>query len=286
MNRFILSTFIFVCLSITVNYGVHSVYAQEPVDALSDLVGAKGGQAEGELKSRGYTWVNTDKSAGVYSYWTEDSTGKCVIIHVEDGRYQSIVYAPKSDCENQKGSSSEPEQDPNTVAALSDLVGAKGGQAETEVKSRGYTWVKTDKSGGSSYSYWTENDSGKCVTIRTADGRYQSIIYTPKFDCKNGTTAKSEPVTATVEGHCKLYNKKSDNNKYKGSCTIKQKMTDDSNKFVIKLGNGDTYKFIEQSNGYEVHTPEGVSKNTATMTDHGNKAVFKWGKWKLTAKQN
>jgi len=201
MARFILSTFIFICLSITVSYGVHSVYAQEPVDALSDLVGAKGGQAEGEVKSRGYTWVNTDKSAGVYSYWTEDSTGKCVTIHVEDGRYQSIVYAPKSDCEN-------------------------------------------------------------------------------------GATAKSGPITDKVDGHCKLYNKKSDHNKYKGSCTIKQKMTDDSNKYVIKLGNGETYKFTEQSNGYQVETPEGMSNNMATITDHGDKAVFKWGKWELTAKEN
>jgi len=172
------------------------------------------------------------------------------------------------------------------VGALSDLVGAKGGQAENALNQRGYTWVRTDKSSGSVYSYWTEDSTGKCVTIHTEEGRYQSIVYAPKVDCEDNSSTKSEPITATVDGHCKLYNKKSDNNKYKGNCTIKQKMTDDTNKFVITLDNGDVYKFIEESNGYQVNTPEGTSKNMATMTDHGSKAVFKWGKWELTAKEN
>jgi len=204
MVRFIFSTFVFICMSITLTYSLDFVYAQEPVEGLSDLVGAKAGQAE------------------------------------------------------------------NTV------------------KDRGYTYVKTDKSGGSSYSYWTESGSNKCVTIRTEEGRYQSIMYTPDFDCQkqDSSSTKAAPETASVEGHCKLYNKKSDNNKYKGSCTIKQKMSDDSNKYVIKLGNGETYKFTEQSNGYQVETPEGMSNNMATITDHGDKAVFKWGKWELTAKEN
>ena len=173
-----------------------------------------------------------------------------------------------------------------TVEVLSDLIGAKAGQSENTVKQRGYTWVKTDKSDAGSYSYWTEVGSERCVIIRTDEGRYQSIVYAPKMDCENGSSTKSEPITATVDGHCKLYNIKSDHYKYKGSCKIKQKLSDDLNKFVIKLNNGDTYKFIEQGNGYQVKTPEGASNNMATMTDHGNKAVFKWGKWELTAKEN
>ncbi len=173
----------------------------------------------------------------------------------------------------------------DTVDVLSDLVGAKAGQAENAVEQRGYTYVKTEKSGNMSFSYWRESGSNKCVSIKTEDGRYQAIVYAMDFDCQKqeSSATKYEPVSATVDGHCKLYNTKSDNNKYKGSCTIKQKMSNDSNKYVIKLGNGDTYKFIEQSNGYQVETPEGTSKNIATMTDKGDKAVFKWGKWKLTA---
>jgi len=43
------------------------------------------------------------------------------------------------------------------------------------------------------------------------------------------------------------------------------------------------YRFIKESEGHLVETPEGMSKNMAIMTDHGNKAEFVWG---LTAKQN
>ncbi|MEM7008847.1 MAG: YcgJ family protein [Thermodesulfobacteriota bacterium] len=98
--------------------------------------------------------------------------------------------------------------------------------------------------------------------------------------------AQSSVTKASVEGHCKLYNKKSDNNKYKGPCKIKQKMSADMNEYLIKFDDGNKYVFIQSPEGYKVETPDGMSKNMATMTDHGDKAVFKWGKWQLTAKEN
>ncbi|MEH1939102.1 MAG: hypothetical protein V7L01_02630 [Nostoc sp.] len=69
-----------------------------------------------------------------------------------------------------------------TVSRLGDLVGARAGQAENTVKQRGYRWVKSDDSG---YGYWLEGRTNYCVTIRTEEGRYQSIVYTggPE-DCK------------------------------------------------------------------------------------------------------
>jgi len=126
----------------------------------------------------------------------------------------------------------------------------------------------------------------KAKTCKELSGKSDSSMTKTLFGKAAVKDTDSHEMKAEVDGHCKLYNTKSDNNKYKGNCTIKQKMSDDSNKFVITLGNGDVYKFIEQSNGYQVKTPEGTSKNVATMTDHGNKAVFKWGKWELTAKEN
>ncbi len=69
-----------------------------------------------------------------------------------------------------------------TVPRLSDLVGARAGQAENTVKERGYRWVKSDDSG---YGYWLEGKTNYCVTIRTEEGRYQSIVYTGgSEDCK------------------------------------------------------------------------------------------------------
>ena len=72
------------------------------------------------------------------------------------------------------------------VRNLQDLIGARGGDGEYQMQQRGYTFVRTDKSGGSAYSYWRESRSNRCVTVRTADGRYQSIVYAPASDCGGG----------------------------------------------------------------------------------------------------
>ena len=175
-------------------------------------------------------------------------------------------------------------QDP--VPGLSDLVGAKAGQAENTLEQRGYTWVKTEKEGGSSYSYWTESGSNKCVTIRTEDGRYQSIVYAPAADCGNAAMSTAAMAPAAVDGQCKLYNNKSNNYKYDGSCKIMQDSSGSSEVIDITLGNGELYHFVEQGGGYKVQTPEGVSDHQATMNKNGKKSVFSWYKWQLTVREN
>lgn len=73
-----------------------------------------------------------------------------------------------------------------SVPNLQDLIGVKGRDAEGQMERRGYSWVRTDKSDNSAYSYWRDNRSGRCVTVRTTQGRYASIVYTSNFDCKQG----------------------------------------------------------------------------------------------------
>ena len=96
--------------------------------------------------------------------------------------------------------------------------------------------------------------------------------------------SSSQTANVKVDGHCKLHNNKSDHNKYKGDCTIKQKASDGDSEYVIRFDNGDTYKFEESGYGYKVHMPQGWSDKKATLNEHSNKLVFNWGKWKLTAK--
>jgi hypothetical protein len=74
-------------------------------------------------------------------------------------------------------SASTPSSQPSagtTVARLSDLVGAKAGQAENTINQRGYRFVKGVDGG---YTYWLEGRTNYCVTILTEQGRYQSIVY-------------------------------------------------------------------------------------------------------------
>lgn len=96
-------------------------------------------------------------------------------------------------------------------------------------------------------------------------------------------SAQSATVSASVEGKCRLYNEKSSNYKYEGNCEIKQEESGTKNEYDITLGNGDSYRFIQQGAKYKVQTPKGWSDHLATMTDSGSVATFEWYKWKLTA---
>jgi hypothetical protein len=70
-----------------------------------------------------------------------------------------------------------------TAPDLADLVGAKAGQAEGELERRGYAYAKGSTSGNAKYSSWYNRSTGRCVMIRTEEGRYQSIVEAPPADC-------------------------------------------------------------------------------------------------------
>ena len=87
------------------------------------------------------------------------------------------------------------------VPNLQDLVDVRGSSGEAELENRGYEFLRTEKSEDSAYSYWIESETGKCVTVRTENGRYQSLVYTPSFDCDT-TASTSELRTETFETVC------------------------------------------------------------------------------------
>lgn len=76
--------------------------AQDPAPDLQDLVGVRGRDGERELEDRGYTFVKMDKSgSSAYLYWRAPRTGQCVTVHVEEGRYQSLVTTAAIDCQGE-----------------------------------------------------------------------------------------------------------------------------------------------------------------------------------------
>ncbi len=82
------------------------------------------------------------------------------------------------------------------VPALRDVVGARGRDGEGQLQSRGYQLAGGGKAGDSSFTYWKEPRSNRCVAVRTTDGRYASITYTADADCQGGGTATQAPATA------------------------------------------------------------------------------------------
>ena len=160
-------------------------FGQTP-PTLADLVGARAGQAEAAVMQRGYEMRGGSKSAdSSYTNWEELSSGECVTIQTKDGRYESIIYGSKLDCESSSDATAGGSDDQfgQTPPALADLVGARAGQAEGALMQRGYEMRGGSKSEDSSYTNWEEMDTGECVTIRTKEGRYESIIYGSRADC-------------------------------------------------------------------------------------------------------
>lgn len=165
------------------------VFAQTPVPALQDLVGARGSSGEMELQKRGYQFLRTEKSGSdAYSYWKEKKSGKCVTVHTAEGRYQSLVYAPSSDCQTAPSSSSGGKTPENLIStvppALKDLVNAKAGQASSELARRGYTYRNTQTWDGGKTSYYIENKTGYCVEVGTVEGRFSTIVYNSSDRCQ------------------------------------------------------------------------------------------------------
>lgn len=81
-------------------------------------------------------------------------------------------------------------QDP--APGLQDLVGARGSSGEQVLQERGYEFVKGEKSGDDSYTYWRQTRTGQCIVVRTAEGRYQSLVTALKSSCQDGA-AESAP---------------------------------------------------------------------------------------------
>lgn len=69
-----------------------------------------------------------------------------------------------------------------TPSDLRDLVGARGGQAEGALQSRGYSLARQEQGDNASLTYWTHGD--QCVLIKTSDGRYASIDGVDPAECQ------------------------------------------------------------------------------------------------------
>lgn len=71
----------------------------------------------------------------------------------------------------------------DTPRGLSYLIGMRASNLDSELANKGYTFVKTSKSGYDSYQNWWSNSKSRCITVRVSDGRVKSVVTSPDFDC-------------------------------------------------------------------------------------------------------
>lgn len=169
--------------------GIGNVHAQEAPTELRSLVGARASSGETTLQRLGYKFVKTTEGEDrKWSNWWKASSKTCVTVATVEGRYDSIVTAPSSDCEQGGGSGSAAGGGSDE---FEDLVGARASSGESELKNRGFRFVKTVKQDMTSYSNWWKASSKTCLTVATVDGRYDSITKGPAADCTSGGGSSS-----------------------------------------------------------------------------------------------
>jgi hypothetical protein len=142
---------------------------------LQDLVGARAAGGESELERRGYSYASGSKGGdSSYTNWKKGS--HCVTVRTVNGHYKSIVDVTMLDCEGggQSGGAQSTSGGGSGAADLKDLVGARAAGGESELQRRGYNFVAGNK--------WS--NGSHCVTVRTSNGHYASIVDTPMSKCR------------------------------------------------------------------------------------------------------
>jgi hypothetical protein len=75
-----------------------TLFAQNPVGNLHDLIGVRGRHADNQISERGYSFVRTvEPGANGFSYWTESRSGRCVSCSAQEP-LRSTSYVPDAEC--------------------------------------------------------------------------------------------------------------------------------------------------------------------------------------------
>lgn len=98
--------------------------AQTPSD-LRDLVGARAAGGETALQSRGYSLNHaTQGDDRTWGYWWNHNTRTCITVATMDGRFDSIVTTPASDCNQKTGNGSSDATAAAVAVGAAALIGA------------------------------------------------------------------------------------------------------------------------------------------------------------------
>ena len=134
-----------------------------------------------EAKGSGVTIsiaINPDGTPNVSYTGPGRSNGIC-----SESNKSSTHSSSSSSSAKKKGET--PENLYSTVPPeLEDLVGARAGQAQGDLESRGYTHKNTVTWDGGKSAYYVENKTGYCVEVGTVEGRFSSIVYNSSDRCK------------------------------------------------------------------------------------------------------
>ena len=73
-----------------------------------------------------------------------------------------------------------------TPPDVADLVGARAAGGETQLEARGYRFVTTNVVRDTKWSFWWSERQRQCISVATAEGRYNAIGTVPAANCNAG----------------------------------------------------------------------------------------------------
>jgi len=76
---------------------------------------------------------------------------------------------------------------------LSDLVGARAAGGETDLESRGYTFIAASTAyGGAKAGFWWNSSNRSCVRVETFDGKFRSITDATPEQCNQHASSNNQ----------------------------------------------------------------------------------------------
>jgi len=186
-----------------------TAFAAPPPD-LRDLVGARAGQAENAIRARGYIDVDREQRPGrSIVFWWNQQRGNCVAIETTNGRYQSIDVTPPARC--RQGGPGGPgfpggpggpgfpggpggpggpgfgqPQFGSTPPGVRDLVGIGSIAGENALRNRGFRFSQAASGGGPRNAFWWAPDQRYCLSVISANNRFQALSVTTDQACRTG----------------------------------------------------------------------------------------------------
>lgn len=86
-----------------------------------------------------------------------------------------------------------------TPRDVASLVGEGARVGDSELRSRGYVHIDTQKGSDRSWSMWWNPSSQTCITVATVNGRFEAITTSPPVDCnQHHTSDASDNETAAA----------------------------------------------------------------------------------------
>lgn len=76
---------------------------------------------------------------------------------------------------------------------LSDLIGARAAGGETDLESRGYTFIAASTAyGGAKAGFWWSASKRTCVRVETFDGKFRSITDATAAQCNQHASSSNQ----------------------------------------------------------------------------------------------